>query len=153
MASVDSTQLAASSTASSTSSTISDASSLGKNDFLQLLVTQLQNQDPLDPVKNEDFIAQLAQFNSLEQMINLNTNFEAFNTMQQLTNASNMIGNYVAWYDSDGNSQSGQVTQVGVQDGTPYLVVGTETITLDQITAVTTAAMVEASASTDDSTS
>jgi flagellar basal-body rod modification protein FlgD len=42
---------------------------LGKDEFLQLLITQLQNQDPLDPVKNEDYIAQLATFSSLEQLI------------------------------------------------------------------------------------
>lgn len=44
---------------------------LGKDDFLKLLVTQMANQDPLNPMKNEDFIAQLAQFTSLEQMQNV----------------------------------------------------------------------------------
>ena len=45
---------------------------LGRDAFLQLLVTQLQNQDPLDPVKNEDFVAQLSQFSSLEQLQQIN---------------------------------------------------------------------------------
>jgi len=44
---------------------------LGKDEFLQLLITQLQNQDPLDPVKNEAYIAQLATFSSLEQLIDI----------------------------------------------------------------------------------
>lgn len=60
---------------SQTESQMSDAlqdSSLGKEDFLRLLVTQLQNQDPLQPMENTQFVAQLAQFSSLEQLTNMN---------------------------------------------------------------------------------
>lgn len=51
---------------------LSDNNEMGKDAFLRLLTTQLQNQDPMDPVKNEDFVAQLAQFSSLEQLQNIN---------------------------------------------------------------------------------
>lgn len=50
-----------------------DASSLGKDAFLQLLVSQMKNQDPMAPTDNQAFIAQLAQFSSLEQLQSMNT--------------------------------------------------------------------------------
>lgn len=49
---------------------------LGRDAFLRLLIVQLQNQDPLEPVKNQDFVAQLAQFSSLEQLTLINKNIE-----------------------------------------------------------------------------
>lgn len=53
--------------ASSTMSTLPATQQLGENDFLNLLVTQLKNQDPLKPVDNQEFVAQLAQFSQLQQ--------------------------------------------------------------------------------------
>lgn len=52
------------------------SSNLDKDAFIRLLVTQLQNQDPLSPMEDKEFIAQIAQFSSLEQMQNLNKTFE-----------------------------------------------------------------------------
>mgnify|MGYP001764861594 CR=1 FL=1 len=59
---------------------------LGKDAFLKLLVTQLQNQDPLNPLDDKEFIAQLAQFSSLEQQITMNTNLSSI--LSALNNAS-----------------------------------------------------------------
>ncbi len=65
------------SSATSTAALTSAATKeMGKDDFLLLLITQLRNQDPLDPMDNSEFVAQLAQFSSLEQMENLNAKFE-----------------------------------------------------------------------------
>ncbi len=109
-----------------TTTTTQQTSELGKEDFLQLLVTQLKNQDPLDPVKNEDFIAQLAQFNSLEQM----------NALQTLTQSASLIGKSVAWNDENGEAQTGIVSAIEVQEGTPMLVVGDMLIEVSDILAI-----------------
>jgi flagellar basal-body rod modification protein FlgD len=58
--------------ASSAANASAEDESLGRNDFLTLLVTQLQNQDPLNPMESQDFSAQLAQFSSLEQLFDVN---------------------------------------------------------------------------------
>ncbi len=58
-------------------------SDLDKNAFLQLLVTELKYQNPMDPADNKDFIAQLAQFSALEQTTNLNESFGAMGASQQ----------------------------------------------------------------------
>ncbi|MBN2227390.1 MAG: flagellar hook capping protein [candidate division Zixibacteria bacterium] len=86
----------------------SDSSVLGKDDFLQLLVTQLTNQDPLEPMSDTEYIAQLAQFSSLEQLQNLNDSMEAglnwdYLQLQTINNtmATNLIGKDVrATYSS-----------------------------------------------------
>jgi len=56
-----------------TNKTTSGTSELGKDEFLQLLVTQLKYQDPLEPMDNTEYISQLAQFSTLEYMGNMNT--------------------------------------------------------------------------------
>ena len=58
--------------------------SLGKDEFLQLMVTKLQNQDPLNPMEDEDYIAQLAQFSSLEQLTNISDGLDESNEWDYL---------------------------------------------------------------------
>jgi len=73
-------------------------STLGKEDFLKLLIIQLQYQDPFSPLENQEFMAQLAQFSSLEQLQNVNSNLQAnFLLTQSLNNslATNLIGKRV----------------------------------------------------------
>jgi flagellar basal-body rod modification protein FlgD len=64
------------------------SNTLGKNDFLTLLVTQMQNQDPLDPMKGTEFASQLAQFSSLEQLTNINTNLQQSLTANAMLSSS-----------------------------------------------------------------
>lgn len=60
---------------------------LGKDEFLQLLVAQMKNQDPINPMDGTQFAAQLAQFNSVEQLINLNSGMQALAESQQMMNS------------------------------------------------------------------
>ena len=91
---------------------------MGKMDFLKLLITQLKNQDPLNPMEGVEFTAQLAQFTSLEQLYNINSNFTAMSTMltaQYNFGTINLVGKEVkAAGDNlsvaDGVSTSGIVT-------------------------------------------
>lgn len=121
---------------SAPSSTASITSQLGQQQFLQLLVAQLQNQDPMDPVKQEDTIAQMAQFSTLEGIESLNANFSSFMKLQQLSQGSSLVGKTVAWLDKDGNTQQGVVDSIAVKDGVMQLKVGETEIPIDNVTAV-----------------
>jgi flagellar basal-body rod modification protein FlgD len=59
-------------TTQAASATAESSEAIGKDEFLKLLVSQLQNQDPMNPISNEQFITQLATFSSLEQLISIN---------------------------------------------------------------------------------
>ena len=83
---------------------------LGKDDFLTLLVTQLQNQDPTEPMENTEFISQMAQFSSLEQMTNMNQQFTKMTAMLNSTEAMSTLGKTV-------EINLGDTTTKGVVEG------------------------------------
>ena len=114
---------------------------LGKDAFLQLLVTQMQYQDPLDPQDNSEYLSQLAQFSALEQMSNVSSSLEKVNTLIEnidtsvlVGQLSGMIGKEVQWTmtsataDENGNvnyvtrTLAGDVTGVSISDGAPSIV-------------------------------
>lgn len=104
---------------------------LGKEEFLKILITQLQHQDPLSPVEDREFIAQLAQFSALEQMQNMSHDF---NMMRGL----NLIGRtvYAEVYDSVTGQLvpvSGEVDATVFVNGKLYLTVDGVDLTLDDI--------------------
>jgi flagellar basal-body rod modification protein FlgD len=114
---------------------------MDKEAFLKLLILQLQNQDPLEPLKNEQFIAQLAQFNSLEQMQNLNTTMGSLSKIQTLSDTASLVGKKVVANDSEGNQIQGQIGKVLYENGAARIAVydtaGTEyETTVDNILAL-----------------
>jgi flagellar basal-body rod modification protein FlgD len=80
-------------------------SSLGKDEFLKILMAQLQNQDPLNPMEDKEFIAQMAQFSTLEQTTNMSSMLEKFINAQTQSDSilkySEMIGKQVEWKSTE----------------------------------------------------
>ena len=100
--------------------------SLGKDDFLKLLITQLSYQDPTSPMEDKEFIAQMAQFSTLEQMTSMAADFAKLTAMITGTEASSALGRGVEIVDGENVVQGtvravtrGQVPQVMV-DGVYY---------------------------------
>ncbi|MEM9382043.1 MAG: flagellar hook capping FlgD N-terminal domain-containing protein [Planctomycetota bacterium] len=120
------------------------AQTLDKDAFTQLLVTQLQNQDPLSPQTNEELAAQLAQFSSLEQMELVNENLVGLARLQQgnalvdqLTSASALVGQRVGYVDPEtGEAVEGEVEYAKVQDGMVYLGIDGEDVPIVQVAEV-----------------
>lgn len=103
---------------------------LGQNDFLKLMIAQLQAQNPLDPANTNEFMGELAQFTQVEQLTNLaNAN--------ELSSAVSLIGRSVVYSTPDGGRATGNVTSVqSTASGTTVTVEGAEGIALSAITEV-----------------
>jgi flagellar basal-body rod modification protein FlgD len=114
---------------STTTSATNPNSTLSQQDFLNLLVTQLSSQDPLNPESDTDFAAQLAQFSALQ------TAQSTQGTMASLQ-AEDLIGSTVTVQTTSNTTQSGVVTGVEMNSGTPSILVGGAPYTLSQILSV-----------------
>ena len=106
----------------------------GQQDFLQLLVTQLQNQDPLSPVEQDEMLAQLAQFSTLEQLETLNSSFEEMLQLNQLTEGSQLLGQTVRYQGpTDAEPLEGTVTAIRSNNGIELTVNDTSVVLSDVI--------------------
>jgi len=105
----------------SSSAAAQPTSTLGQEDLLKILVTQLTYQDPLKPVDNQEFIAQLAQFTSLEQTRLLNEKMESLLTFQSVSQSVGLISKTVSFSSDGAQSTTGTVTAVRFSQGIPYL--------------------------------
>lgn len=108
---------------------------LGKDDFLNLLVTQLRYQDPLKPMEDKEFIAQMAQFSSLEQMQNMNTSFESVKAFSLI--GKRIAANIVDEATGEVRMVEGDVSAVKMSNGKTFVVVRGEDIPVGKITDVT----------------
>lgn len=92
-----------------------------KNEFLQMLITQLKNQDPTNPVDDTAMLSEEAQFSTLEQMQNMNTNLVSLMSMQNVSQAVSLVGKSITGVDANGAAASGQVASLVFNSGTPEL--------------------------------
>jgi flagellar basal-body rod modification protein FlgD len=104
--------------------------------FMKLLLTQLRYQDPMNPMKDQEFMAQLAQMNTLSEMQKLNTNIEAMSETQSLTQGASLIGKAVQASTDSGDPTYGVVQAVRVQGNKVLLDLGQSTVALDDVQAV-----------------
>jgi flagellar basal-body rod modification protein FlgD len=112
-----------------------------QTDYMKLLVTQLQNQNPLEPLDNKDMSAQLAQFSQLQQMENLNASFGKMLDSAQRSYASSLIGKEISFQvqADDGTTEikKGNVNEVAIgADGAILLMTDDQQVNLVDVTSI-----------------
>jgi len=109
---------------------------LTSDDFMKLLLTQLQNQDPSEPTSNEELLNQLSSMQSLASSIELGDTLEEIISNQQLTDGANFLGSLVTGDTDEGEQVSGVVDRVVMREGKAYLGLGEREIPVRNVTEV-----------------
>ncbi len=109
---------------------------LGQDDFLELLAVQFANQDPLEPMDDTDFIAQMANFSALEIQTDMSASLDTLTSSQQLSAAQMILGKQVDLLDLVDGKVSGQVTAVWKDDGKTMLTVNGQDYDFDSISRI-----------------
>jgi len=128
-------QVSGISTASDTADRI-PSKTLTQEDFLKLLVAQLKTQDPLNPMKDTEFIGQMVQFSVLEQNKTMQTTMASMNSTQQIIQANSMLGRIVQVQEEDGTISSGAVSSIVFDQNTPLIMVNGKAYQLNQVLSV-----------------
>lgn len=103
---------------------VSDNARLDESDFLMLLITQLANQDPLDPLDDREFIQQMATLSTLSETMDMNENIQTQNMIQ----AASLVGREVEAIGPNGEHVEGIVTEVWFIDNEPWLTIDEEAV-------------------------
>ena len=119
-------------TATSTTSSVPQKT-LGQDDFLKLLAAQFQAQDPMKPMEDTTFIAQMAQFSALEQSKTMATDMAGLNSEQDVTAANSYLGHRVTVNQADGTTDTGDVTAVDLSGASPQLSVNGKLYSLSSV--------------------
>lgn len=111
---------------------------LGGGDFLRLMIEQLVNQDPLEPMKNQELLAQVSQIRNMETLSNLDETLAAMTYQQQMTSAGALIGKQVSGISTAGTNVSGVITRVlsSVANGVTLVTAEGDSIYVHNVTAI-----------------
>jgi flagellar basal-body rod modification protein FlgD len=109
---------------------------LTTTDFLQLLLTELQNQDPLDPTDTSDILNQISQIKAIKSNEDLSDTLSSMTLQQQLYTGSSLLNSTITGTDDSGTAVTGVVDSITVSDDTVYACVGDQSVSLSNITAV-----------------
>jgi flagellar basal-body rod modification protein FlgD len=85
---------------------------LDKNQFLDLLVAQMKNQNPLSPTNSQEYVSEMAQFSTLEQLTNVAAGTEEQNQMETVSQSLSLVGKQVTYIKEDGTLAEGKVESV-----------------------------------------
>ncbi len=114
---------------------------LSEQDFLNLLVTQMTSQDPLNPMTNQDMLSQMVQFSTLQGNTAMQSTLAGMQSGQAFSEANSMVGRQVNLLtDSNGDTTQGVVSGVDLSSGTPLIIVNGQSYGLNQVISVTPAA-------------
>lgn len=133
---VGSTGQSSSSNSTSSSTTTNKMDTLDTSEFIKMMVAELQNQDPMNPMSNSELLQQVGQIRAIDSNDKLSTTLQSVVLGQNLATAGNMINQTVAGLSDDGNKIIGKVRMVSIDSGEAKLCVGDQTISLKNIAAV-----------------
>ena len=135
MSAIDS--LFSSSTASSSASVTSDRmNELTMTDFIKMMVAELENQDPMNPMSNTEMLQQISQIRSITSNDRLTTSIESLTLGQALSTASSLIGKTITGINTLNEETTGKVDKVTIENGGAKLYVGHSIIDVGKVTAI-----------------
>jgi len=106
------------------------------NDFIKLLVAELQNQDPLNPMENNEILQQISQIREIESNQRLTDTLESVLLGQSMATASNMMDRMIVALTDDSQIVTGRVDRVTIEEGQPKLHVGDHTVDLQNVSQI-----------------
>ena len=124
------------SSSSSSSNTKDRFEDLGVEDFLRLMIAELQNQDPLNPSDNKDMLNQLNAMRQIVSSDKLTNSLESIMLGQSVATASNLLGKTVRGINQLGEETTGTVDRVVFEEGVPKVYVGLHALRLESITEI-----------------
>jgi flagellar basal-body rod modification protein FlgD len=139
MATTPVTSTGSAATTSSTSTGADRLQSISVEDFTQMLVTELRNQDPTQPMSNTDLMNQVSQIQSIESNQQLTSTLQSVALGQSIASAGSLIGATVTGTNANGQSVTGTVNSASISNGAAILNVGSSTIPLNNVTQISPA--------------